>query len=207
MMKKIYLILTFFLSLPFFSQEFKWGMTGNVHSASIEGIHDFSRGRIAPSLGFFAEIPLETFQRSIYSPLRYYIFPVLEYSMEGEKTILEQGRQYYRNDYVAFALYGKFHFYRGFFENFYFMLGPRFAYNVSENRAGPTNDEAGYINLRDDDMKKMSISVSGAFGYVVNDKVEAYIRFDQGLTKVYPNYDVMRTWNRLLGVGISYYFN
>ena len=174
MMKKIYLILTFFLSLPFFSQEFKWGMTGNVHSASIEGIHDFSRGRIAPSLGFFAEIPLETFQRSIYSPLRYYIFPVLEYSMEGEKTILEQGRQYYRNDYVAFALYGKFHF---------------------------------YINLRDDDMKKMSISVSGAFGYVVNDKLEAYIRFDQGLTKVYPNYDVMRTWNRLLGVGISYYFN
>jgi hypothetical protein len=87
------------------------------------------------------------------------------------------------------------------------MVGPRFAYNVSENRAGPTNDEAGYINLRDDDMKKMNISVSGAFGYVVNDKLEAYIRFDQGLTKVYPNYDVMRTWNRLLGVGISYYFN
>jgi hypothetical protein len=44
----------------------------------------------------------------------------------------------------------------------------------------------------------MNISVSGAFGYVVNDKLEAYIRFDQGLTKVYPNYDVMRTWNRLL---------
>jgi hypothetical protein len=78
-------------------------MTGNVHSSSIEGIHDFSRGRIAPSLGFFAEIPLETFQRSIYSPLRYYIFPVLEYSMEGEKTILEQGRQYFRNDFVALA--------------------------------------------------------------------------------------------------------
>ena len=47
--------------------------------------------------------------------------------MEGEKTILEQGRQYYRNDFVALALYGKFHFYRGFFENFYFMVGPRAA--------------------------------------------------------------------------------
>ena len=95
-MRKFYVILSFLFSVFFFSQEFKWGMTGNVHSSSIEGIHDFSRGRIAPSLGFFAEIPLETFQRSIYSPLRYYIFPVLEYSMEGEKTILEQGRQYYR---------------------------------------------------------------------------------------------------------------
>ncbi|MBF1148506.1 MAG: hypothetical protein HXL67_01860 [Cloacibacterium normanense] len=66
---------------------------------------------------------------------------------------MEQGRQYYRNDFVAFALYGKFHLYRGYFENFYFMIGPRFAYNVSENRAGPTNEEAGYIGLRDDDMK------------------------------------------------------
>jgi hypothetical protein len=103
MMRKFYVILSFLFSVFFFSQEFKWGMTGNVHSSSIEGIHDFSRGRIAPSLGFFAEIPLETFQRSIYSPLRYYIFPVLEYSMEGEKTILEQGRQYYRNDFVALA--------------------------------------------------------------------------------------------------------
>ena len=88
MMRKFYVILSFLFSVFFFSQEFKWGMTGNVHSSSIEGIHDFSRGRIAPSLGFFAEIPLETFQRSIYSPLRYYIFPVLEYSMEGEKNHL-----------------------------------------------------------------------------------------------------------------------
>ena len=206
MMKKIYLILTFFISISFFSQEFRWGMTGNVHSASIEGIHDFSRGRIAPSLGFFAEIPLETFQRSIYSPLRYYIFPVLEYSMEGEKTILEQGRQYYRNDFVALALYGKFHFYRGYFENFYFMLGPRAAYAVSVNFKGPViNYESG--PLGDDVTKKWSFALSGAFGYVVNDKLEAYIRFDQGLTKVYPNYDVMRTWNRLLGFGVSYYFN
>ena len=207
MMKKIYLLLTFFLSLPFFSQEFKWGMTGNVHSASIEGIHDFSRGRIAPSVGLFAEIPLETFQRSIYAPLRYYIYPVVEYSMEGEKTILEQGRQHFNNDYVAFSLYGKFHFYRGYFENFYFMVGPRVAYNISEKRTGPTNDEAGYVGLRDDDMHKVNISVSGAFGYVVSDKVEVYLRYDQGLSKVYPHYDAMKTWNRLLGIGVSYYFN
>ena len=206
-MRKFYVILSFLFSVFFFSQEFKWGMTGNVHSSSIEGIHDFSRGRIAPSLGFFAEIPLETFQRSIYSPLRYYIFPVLEYSMEGEKTILEQGRQYFRNDFVALALYGKFHFYRGFFENFYFMVGPRVAYNISEKRAGPTNQEAGYTNLRDDDMKKLNISASSAFGYVVSDKMEVYIRYDHGLTKVYPNYDYRRTWNRLLGIGVSYYFN
>ena len=206
-MRKFYVILSFLFSVFFFSQEFKWGMTGNVHSSSIEGIHDFSRGRIAPSLGFFAEIPLETFQRSIYSPLRYYIFPVLEYSMEREKTILEQGRQYFRNDFVALALYGKFHFYRGFFENFYFMVGPRVAYNISEKRAGPTNQEAGYTNLRDDDMKKLNISASSAFGYVVSDKMELYLRYDHGLTKVYRNYTDHKTWNRILGIGVSYYFN
>lgn len=205
-MKKLYLVLVLFLSLMTYSQEFKWGMTGNVHSSSIEGIHDFSRGRIAPSLGFFAEIPLESFQRSIYSPLRYYIFPVVEYSMEGEKTILEQGRQYYRNDFVAVALYGKFHFYRGFFENFYFMVGPRAAYAVSVDFKGPViNYESG--PLGDDVTKKWSFSASTAFGYVISDRLEMYVRFDQGLTKVYPNYDYRRTWNRLLGIGVSYYFN
>ena len=127
--------------------------------------------------------------------------------MEGEKTILEQGRQYYRNDFVALALYGKFHFYRGFFENFYFMVGPRVAYNISEKRAGPTNQEAGYTNLRDDDMKKLNISASSAFGYVVSDKMELYLRYDHGLTKVYPNYTDHKTWNRILGIGVSYYFN
>jgi len=176
-----------------FSQEFKWGATANIHSSSIEGIHDFSRGRIAPSVG--------------YAPLRYYIYPVVEYSMEGERTILEQGRQYFRNDYVAAAVYGKFHFYRGYFENFYFMIGPRIAYNISEKRAGPTNEEAGYINLRDDDMHKLNFSVSGALGYVISDKVEVYLRYDQGLSKVYPHYEFRKTWNRLMGLGISYYFN
>lgn len=206
-MKKIYLIFTFFTSLIFYSQEFKWGMTGNIHSSSIEGVHDFSRGRIAPTLGLFAEIPMETFQRSIYAPLRYYIYPVVEFSMEGEKTILEQGRQYYRNDFVAMALYGKFHLYRGYFENFYFMIGPRAAYAVSVNFKGPSNEETGYIYLNDDVTKKWSFAASVALGYVISDKLEMYVRFDQGLTKVYPNYNAHRTWNRLLGLGFSYYFN
>jgi len=206
-MKKIFFVFGLMVSSLIFSQEFKWGATANIHSSSIEGIHDFSRGRIAPSVGLFAEIPLETFQRSIYAPLRYYIYPVVEYSMEGERTILEQGRQYFRNDYVAAAVYGKFHFYRGYFENFYFMIGPRIAYNISEKRAGPTNEEAGYINLRDDDMHKLNFSVSGALGYVISDKVEVYLRYDQGLSKVYPHYEFRKTWNRLMGLGISYYFN
>lgn len=206
-MKKFYLVVALLLSLCYSSQEFKWGITGNVHSSSIEGIHDFSRGRIAPTVGFFAEIPMETFQRSIYAPLRYYIFPVVEFSMEGEKTIMEQGRQYYRNDFVAFALYGKFHLYRGFFENFYFMIGPRVAYAVSVDFKGPSNEETGYIHLNDDVTKKVSYSASTAFGYVFSDKLEVYFRFDQGLSKVYPNYTDHRTWNRLLGLGFSYYFN
>jgi hypothetical protein len=119
--------------------------------------------------------------------------------MEGEKTILEQGRQYFRNDFVALALYGKFHFYRGFFENFYFMVGPRVAYNISVDFKGrlPIMKSGQF---RDDVMKKWNISVSSGFGYVVSDKMELYLRYDHGLTKVYPNYDSEEPWNRLLGL-------
>lgn len=206
-MKKILLVFAIAMSSVLFSQEFKWGAIANVHSSSIEGIHDYSRGRIAPSVGLFAEIPLETFQRSIYAPLRYYIFPVVEYSMEGERALGEQGTQYFRNDYVAFSLYGKFHFYRGYFENFYFMVGPRFAYNVSDLKKGPTIIyENGYI-LDDTDMHKWNFSASLALGYVISDKVEMQIRYDQGFSKVYPHYDEHKTWIRMLGLGISYYFN
>ena len=205
-MKKIFFVFAILLSGFSFAQEVRWGATANVHSSSIEGIHDFSRGRIAPSVGLFMEIPLETFQRSIYAPLRYYIYPVVEFSMEGEKTILEQGRQYYRNDFVAFALYGKFHLYRGYFENFYFMIGPRAAYAVSVNFKGP-NIEYESGPLGDDITNKWSFSASGAIGYVVSDNLEIYLRYDQGLSEVYPNYQDHKTWNRLVGVGFSYSFN
>lgn len=206
-MRKIFFFFVIVFSSLLFSQEVKWGAIANIHSSSIEGIHDFSRGRIAPSAGLFMEIPLETFQRSIYSPLRYYIFPVVEYSMEGERALNEKGTQYFKNDYVAFSLYGKFHLYRGFFENFYFMIGPRIAYNISEVRKGPTVIyESGYV-VRDDNMYKWNFSASLALGYVVSDKVELQLRWDQGLKKVYPYYTEHTTWIRMLGMGMSYYFN
>ena len=56
-------------------------------------------------------------------------------------------------------------------------------------------------------MHKLNFSVSGALGYVISDKVEVYLRYDQGLSKVYPHYYDKKTWNRLMGLGISYYFN
>lgn len=56
-------------------------------------------------------------------------------------------------------------------------------------------------------MKKLNLSVSGALGYVISDKIEVYLRYDQGLSEVYPNYQDHKTWNRLVGVGFSYSFN
>ena len=206
-MKKIFLVFAIAMSSVLFSQEFKWGAIANVHSSSIEGIHDYSRGRIAPSVGLFAEIPMESFQRSIYSPLGYYIYPVIEYSMEGERALGEIGTRYFRNDFVALALYGKFHFYRGYFENFYFMVGPRFAYNVAEYGEGPILVyENGNIEPNFD-IHKWNFSASLALGYVISDKMEIHIRYDQGFSKVYPHYDEHKTWIRMLGLGISYYFN
>jgi hypothetical protein len=69
---------------------------------------------------------------------------------------------------VALALYGKFHFYRGFLKILLYG-GPRVAYNILEKKG---YIKFGYINLRDDDMKKLNISVSSGFGYVVSDKME-----------------------------------
>ena len=40
------------------------------------------------------------------------------------------------------------------------------------------------INGIDDDMKKLNLSVSGAFGYVISDKVEVYLRYDQGISGI-----------------------
>lgn len=87
------------------------------------------------------------------------------------------------------------------------MIGPRMAYNISEKEQNTTNEEAGYINLRDDDMHKLNFSVSGALGYVISDKVEVYLDTTKVLSKVYPHYEFRKTWNRLMGLGISYYFN
>ena len=122
MMRKFYVILSFLFSVFFFFSRIQNGeMTATLHSSSIEGIHDFLEENCT-IVRFFAEIPLETFQRSIYSPLRYYIFPVLEYSMERRKNHLRTRRQYFTNDFVALALYGKFHFYRGFLKILLYML-------------------------------------------------------------------------------------
>ena len=41
----------------------------------------------------------------------------------------------------------------------------------------------------------------------LNLKMETFIRYDHGFSKVYPNNNNNFTYNRLLAVGINYYLN
>lgn len=54
-------------------------------------------------------------------------------------------------------------------------------------------------------MNKFSYGLSVKVGAKVNDKLEAFIRFDRGFAKIYPDYTVKTTYNRFLGIGLSYY--
>jgi hypothetical protein len=92
------------------------------------------------------------------------------------------------------------------------MAGPKFEFLVSENtKEDDAVKEAvftGYDPYKfglGQKIKKFSYGVSVKVGARVNDKLEAFIRFDRGLSKIYPDYTKTATYNRFLGIGVNYY--
>ena len=59
----------------------------------------------------------------------------------------------------------------------------------------------------DDEVENFGYGVSLGAGLRVSRQMEAFIRFDRGFSKVYPNNDRNNTYNRLLAVGVNYYLN
>ncbi|AZI66645.1 PorT family protein [Kaistella daneshvariae] len=210
-MKKINLFIALFLFMAVsaqYSSESRIGFTGNFHQGSIVNIHDASKGRYGGTLGVVAEIPIVS--ADITGGENIFLMPMVEYSMQGENSAVESGkygRQKFHNDYVAAQLYLKYFFAPGRNLSEYFVFaGPRVEFLVRDKRVTSAQYEASYFQYNhDDEMNKIGIAVSVGVGTRIMDNLEAFLRFDRGFSKVYPNAINGVTYNRQLSVGVNYY--
>ena len=209
-MKKINTFIAIFLLLSLNAQDFKYGVTGNFHKGSIVGVHDVSKGKFGGSIGVFGQIPLVG--NDIFDSAWLYLMPQIEYSMQGENADADAARydvQKFHYDYIAMQVYLKYFLHKGNMKRDIFLFaGPRIEYMVREDRkVDPAYDLVYYKYNLDDEVNKFGYGVSVGAGLKVSPKMEAFIRFDRGFSKVYPNNNINNTYNRLLAVGINYYLN
>ena len=180
------------------------------HKGSIVGVHDVSKGAYGGGLGIFGQWSLV--ENDIYDSAWLYIMPQLEYSMQGEIAKAEEdkfGIQQFDHDYVAMQVYLKYFFHKGNMKRDFFVFGgPRIEYLVREKRkVDPAYDLAYFKYNLDNKLNKFGYGFSFGMGLKVSQQMEAFLRYDQGFSKVYPNNNNNYTYNRLLAVGINYYLN
>lgn len=210
-MKKFNIFIAVFLMMTVSGQEtFKYGITGNFHKGSIVGVHDVSKGAYGGSLGIFAQWSLV--ENDVYDSAWLYLMPQIEYSMQGEIAKAEEERfgiQEFDHDYVAMQLYLRYFFHQGNMKrDVYLFAGPRIEYLVREKRkVDPAYDAIYYQYNLDDTLNKFGYGVSAGIGLKLSQKMEAFIRYDHGFSKVYPNNNINFTYNRSLAVGLNYYLN
>lgn len=209
-MKKIIILVTVFLLIMVSGQTFKYGVTGNVHRGSIVGVHDRSIGKYGGGLGVFAQWPLV--ENDVFDSAWLYIMPQLEYNMQGENAEVKKdvyGLQKFHHDYVAMQVYLKWFFHKGNMKrDVYLFAGPRIEYLVRQDRqVDPAYDLTNYRFNLDDEVNKFGYGVSFGAGLKVSQQIEAFLRYDRGFSKVYPNNDRNNTYNRMIAVGLNYYLN
>jgi len=226
-MKKLSVILSLFLLGFLNAQSIKYGVVANFHKGSTVNIHDKSKGNFGSGVGVFADFALVT--NDIYDSAWLYFTPQLEFSMEGEKAQAWNDKvaseQKYNNYYVAMPLYIKYYLKNhGYKSDIYFMFGPKLEFlasnKVDEAQAISYAYTQGYSNSPQDielgakslssiglgnEIAKFGYGVSFVTGVKVDDKVNVFIRFDRGLSKVYKDYSKYSTYNRFLAIGINYY--
>lgn len=209
-MKKIILIIAVFLMVTATAQTFNYGVTGNFHKGSIVGVHDVSKGAYGGGVGIFGQWSLV--ENDVFDSAWLYLMPQLEYSMQGEIAKAEQdkfGIQKFHHDYIAMQVYLKYFFHQGNMKrDLYLFAGPRIEYLVREKReVDPAYDLAYYQYNGDNEVNKFGYGISFGAGLKVTQQFEAFLRYDRGFGTVYPNNDRRNTYNRLLALGINYYFN
>lgn len=207
-MKKICTAAAFCILLVVNAQTFKYGLTGNVHKGSIVGVHKASKGAYGGGLGLFGQWSLV--QNDVFDSAWLYIMPQIEYSMQGEIAKLKEekfGVQRFNHDYIAAALYLKCFFHQsGYKRDLFLFAGPRIEFLVREDRqVDPAYDLTNYRFNLDNEVNQFGYGVSFGAGLTLSPQAEAFIRYDQGFSKVYPNNDRHHTYNRLLAVGVNYY--
>lgn len=208
-MKKFLLIAALAVFSFGFGQNFKYGVTANVHRGSIVNVHDVSVGKWGGGLGFFGETPLV--ENDVFDSAWLYLMGQIEYHMGGEFARAEEekfGIQKYYYDYVAMQVYLKWVFHEGNMKRDVFLFaGPRIEYLVREDKkVDPAYDAVYYKYNLDDEVKKFGYGVSLGIGLKPSTQWEAFLRFDRGFSKVYTD-NPRNTYNRMLAVGINYYLN
>ncbi|MCG2793807.1 MAG: PorT family protein [Weeksellaceae bacterium] len=212
-MKKLFLISTLLLFGFTNAQSIKYGVTGSVHNGSIAGIHGVSKSQFGGSVGAFADFSLVP--NDIYDSAWLYFTPQLEVSTMSEKGDWNEDEvdyQKYNNIYIGVPLYIKYflknHGYKG---DLYFMAGPKFEFLVSEKQEEGDAVHQAVVAGRDPKLfglgqkaDSFGYGVSIKVGAKIDEKLDVFIRFDRGLSKVYPDYRDA-TYNRFLAVGVSYY--
>ncbi len=206
-MKKTLVLLAFFTLASLGAQSINYGVTGNFHRGSIVGVHDRSIGRYGGAIGAFVQFPLV--ENDIFNSAWLYLVPQIEYSMQGENAKAEKeryGLQKFHHDYVAAQLYVKYFVSRyGYKTNVFVFGGPRVEFLVNESRkVDPAYDAAYYQFNYDKTLTKTSFGASIGVGMVINDHFEGFVRYDQGVTRVYPDNTFRNTFNRQLAIGLNY---
>lgn len=207
-MKRLSTLLALLLLVTLSAQTFKYGVTGNFHRSSVAGVHDRSVGKWGGALGFFAQWSLV--ENDVFDSAWLYITPQIEYSMQGENAKGEEdkwGLQKYHYDYVAMQVYLKWFFHQGNMKRDVFLFGgPRIEYMVRKHEEVDPGYNAVYYKYNlDNKTNKFGYGVSVGIGLKVSQRMEAFLRYDNGFAKVYPNNDRYHTYNRLLGLGLNYY--
>jgi len=199
-MKKLFVIYALLLFGVVNAQTIKYGVTGNIHKTSIGGIHDRSKGIFGGSVGVYADFALVP--NDIYDSAWLYFTPQLEVTMQGENAeIPGKERQEFHYNYIGLPLYIKYflrnHGYKG---DIYFMGGPRFEFLMSEKVTGPPS----LTVAQEGNMNKVGYGISVGVGVKVQEKLDVFIRFDRGFSKIYPDYTKYATFTKMLGIGINY---
>jgi hypothetical protein len=208
-MKKINSFIGIFLLILLNGQNFKYGLTANFHQGSIVGVHDVSKGAFGGSLGFFGQWPLV--ENDVFDSAWLYITPQIEYHMGGEIAKAEEekyGIQRFNHDYVAMQVYLKYFFHKGNMKKDIFVFaGPRIEYLVRQDRkVNPAYDAIYYQYNLDSNVAKLGYGVSVGAGLKVSQQFEGFLRYDHGFSKVYPDNNLRNTYNRMLAVGLNFYW-
>ncbi|QOW10642.1 PorT family protein [Kaistella flava (ex Peng et al. 2021)] len=208
-MKKIITLIAVFLLVTVQAQEFEYGLTGSFHQGSIAGVHDRSTGKFGGTLGVFGQIPLV--ENDIFDSAWLYINSTIEYSTQGEYARAEVnkfGVQKFNQDYVAMDVVLKYFFHQGNFKKDVFLFaGPRIEYMVRNDRKVDPAYDLKYNKINhDQDVNKFGYGVTLGIGLKVAQQLEAFLKYDHGFSKVYPD-NTRNNYNRILGLGLNYYLN
>ncbi|MGC4129283.1 MAG: porin family protein [Bergeyella sp.] len=215
-MKKVLLAGLLLLSFMFQAQTYKFGVTGAVNRGSIVGVHGVSEPKWGGMVGAFANFSIV--ENDVFDSAWLYFQPQLEFSKQGEKGAwdddMEDGYESYDMGYIAVPLYLKYFFHKGNMKrDFFVFAGPKFEFLVySKTKEGTAAAEAasyGYDPARfglEQKFSNFGFGLSLGAGLKISDKGEVFLRYDRGLSKVYPDYNLYTTYNRFIALGFNYYF-